>query len=69
MLFLHGNSMTGLNDRILRPQRLITFMMSETTKKMRKIKNRTCAMDADVPAMPPKPKAPAINATTRNTSA
>jgi hypothetical protein len=40
-----------------------------TTSRTRKMKNKTCAMLADVEAIPPKPNRPAIIATTRKTRA
>lgn len=41
----------------------------ETRKKTRKRTKRTCAIHAEVPAIPAKPNTPAIMATTRNISA
>jgi hypothetical protein len=38
-------------------------------RKARKMKNNICAIPAEVPAIPPKPRAPAMIATTRNTRA
>ena len=42
---------------------------SEITRNAKNTKKSICAMPADVPAMPPKPSAPAMIATTRNTRA
>jgi hypothetical protein len=42
---------------------------NETTIRARKTKNRICAMLAEAPAIPVKPRTPAMIATTRNTSA
>ena len=42
---------------------------SEMTRNAKNMKNRIWAMPADAPASPPKPKAPATNATTRKTNA
>jgi hypothetical protein len=49
--------------------RRMTRAISETAKSTRNRKNRTWAIDAEAPAMPPKPRTPAMMATTRNTSA
>jgi hypothetical protein len=48
---------------ILRP------VKAETRNKIRNTTNKTCATHAASPAMPPKPKAAAISATTKNVSA
>ena len=38
-------------------------------RKARNMKRRICAIPAEVPAIPPKPNAPAMIATTTNTRA
>jgi hypothetical protein len=43
--------------------------MSEITKAIRKTKNNIFAIEADVPAIPPKPSTPATIATTKNVNA
>ena len=43
--------------------------MSETTKAIRNTKKSTLAIPAEVPAIPPKPRAPANMATSKNVKA
>jgi hypothetical protein len=45
------------------------LMTSDITRKARNRKNRIWAMPAEAPAMPPKPRTPAIRAITRKTKA
>jgi hypothetical protein len=47
----------------------VKCVKSEIRSRTTKIKNRILAIPADAPAIPPKPSAPAINATTKNTKA
>ena len=44
-------------------------MMSATTNRTKKRKNKTLAIPAAVPAIPPNPKTAAITETTKNTKA
>jgi hypothetical protein len=43
--------------------------MRETTNKIRKTTNKTFAIHAAVPAIPPNPRTPAMIATSRNPNA
>ena len=44
----------------------MTPLRSDSTKSTKKIKNKILAIPAEAPAIPPKPKTPAISAMTTN---